>query len=182
MEARGILLSESNEDLLGTLPCKGFYNEIGSATCTTFVFQLPRSDTSERSANDLKVRTLLECISDRNTPQPPLQARLAMALKMAESLRNLHIVGWLHKAIRSENILFCTDQPPTDWKEGTYGPYLAGFGFARAANPTEFSETPQATPEIEIYCHDAIMGPNPKTFRKIFDLYALGILLLEVGI
>jgi hypothetical protein len=181
VEALGMLLSESNDDLLGILPCKGYYNDVGSDRYI-FVFQLPEAEPAGSSVNNVTVRTLLEYISDLKTPQPPLQSRLAMALRVAEALRNLHTVGWLHKAIRSENILFCTNPSATEWNEGTRGPYLAGFGFARAANLTEFSETPQAIPEIEIYCHDAIVGPNPKSFRKIFDLYALGILLLEIGI
>ena len=107
-----------------------------------------------------------------------------MMVRTAEAVRNFHAVGWLHKGINSKNILFVPSATDTDnvFTSARAGPFLAGFGYSRAANVTEFSEIPLTSSEDDFYCHTAVVGPAPKCFRKLFDLYALGLVLLEIAL
>ena len=59
---------------------------------------------------------------------------------------------------------------------------MAGFGYARAANPTEISEIPDSSPDIDIYVHPILLNNKAKSYRKGFNLYALGLVLIESGL
>jgi len=60
-------------------------------------------------------------------------------------------------------------------------PYLVGFEYSRNASPTEISEKMPSSPEEAIYLHPETINDNRPPFRKKFDLYTLGLLLLEIG-
>ena len=176
--ALGILLSKADGQLFANLPFLGLYEDIGSDRYA-FVFRLPQVDIENRMSK--QVVSLLDCFSDKASSKPSLDSRFRIALQISTALRNFHTTGWLHKCLLPENILFTpTNSATVDHTSITQGPFLAGFGFARAANPTEFSEIPLTSPNTDIYCHPAIIGPRPKPFCKAFDLYSLGIILLEV--
>lgn len=182
VEALGLLLNEAHESPLGCLPCAGFFEDIGSDRYA-FVFELPltASGTGDGISRS-ELLSLYAWIGTDKVPKPTLEERIAMATSLVGTVRQLHVIGWLHKAIRSENVLFCYLAGSSPSSKEISGPYLAGFSYARAAQPTEFSERPDADPEVNIYCHPESMGSQPKTFRKGFDMYALGLVLLEIGL
>ena len=62
------------------------------------------------------------------------------------------------------------------------GTYLAGYDYARPDHPDERTEEAVAKPELELYRHPEIQGVTSPKFRKAFDLFALGCVLLEVGL
>ena len=101
-----------------------------------------------------------------------------MALRVAQVVRNFHRTGWLHKGLRSDNILFfdTTDVLATIRSTNFV---LDGFNFARLGAPTEISEQPSADPKHDIYRHPSALGQLLVSFDESMDVYSLGTILLE---
>lgn len=114
--------------------------------------------------------------------KPSLNERLGIAIALAETVLQLHTSGWLHKGIRSNNVLFL-NIGDLKWESSrAAGPYLAGYDYARPDHPDERTEEAPAKPELELYRHPEIQGVTSPKFRKAFDLFALGCVLLEIGL
>jgi len=115
----------------------------------------------------------------------------------------LHSVGWLHKSFRSENVLLFESKDGNSYDLHT--PYVCGFDFSRQDSPTELTENVPSTlierhqdHELSLYRHpdlqvnklarvtnktdDGTHEVNSFRFRKAYDLYSLGIVLLEIGL
>ena len=111
-------------------------------------------------------------------PMPSLTDRIALAHKVAVCVLYLHAVNWLHKAIRSDNILFFSTASSPELSK----PYLSGFNYARPDRPDEITIEDELESWAELYVHPDYQGIGPKcTFRKTFDIYSFGIVLLEIA-
>lgn len=171
---------------------------------------------------------------------PSVTQRVALAHAVANCLLHLHAVNWLHKGLRSRNVLFFrggdSKSPTIDYSR----PYLSGFDFSRPARPDEFTLPPPEDDDLEAdmyrhpctqvtgYHHGLSAAPpciqsssssgsgsgggtdaapprptqgekapaapgmlSPTTavaggqqrqrFRRSFDIYALGVLLVEIA-
>lgn len=168
------LLSLPKDDTFRSLTCKGIVQE---DEAVSFVFNHPNP------TNPSKPRSLLDLFSPSSGIKPPsLTIRIKLALRIAQIIQSFHRVGWLHKNIRSENILFfpsSTEQEPHQLS--LEDPILAGFSFARASSPTEISEQPSADPKRDIYRHPAALGEPSESFNATMDAYSLGTVLLEIA-
>lgn len=130
-EALGLIRSEE----FLTLRCKGIYEDVeNSQFC--FVYELP--SFCQRPLDAKPPPSLLDYIDTRF--KPSVTARVRLAHRLALSVRRLHEEGWLHKGIRSENILLL--KPRQDGPRSLENPQLAGFDFARREGPGEYSEKP----------------------------------------
>lgn len=91
----------------------------------------------------------------------------------------LHAVDWLHKALRSASITFFS---PTKNEADVTKPFISGFEYAR---PDEEGLTTTKTPsdqEWAIYCHPDYQGQEREgNYRRTYDIYSLGIILLEIA-
>lgn len=118
-----------------------------------------------------------------------LNVRVTIALRLARALSSLHVVGWLHKSIRSENIDFFRSQPQHADEAEEAGespaydfsrPHLFGFDTSRpGSDPSEI--TREFRRPNQLYTHPARWGRPKDTFSVLHDAYALGVVLLEVG-
>jgi hypothetical protein len=132
-----------------------------------FVYEKPPSSTPESS---------LVCLFDllSSAPKPPLTDCIALAKSLANSLFYLHSVNWLHKGLRSQNILLLG----AGIRGITYSqPYLTGFDFARPARRDEMTEVPEDNFQYNMYRHPSTQGHGfgpRESFRKSFDIYSLG--------
>jgi hypothetical protein len=112
-----------------------------------------------------------------------LSERYRIAHDLAETVLQLHTAGWLHKAICSDNILF-VERGSLTWENGTvHGPYITGYEYSR--NTFEDTEKFPADPTLELYQHPLSQGSgqvSDVSFRKSFDLYALGCVLVELAL
>ena len=61
-------------------------------------------------------------------------------------------------------------------------PYLAGFDSSRPDHIEEMSTAPRNLQGEEIYRHPDSLGQQRLKYRKGFDIYSLGLLLLEIGL
>ena len=115
----------------------------------------------------------------RKTPKPSLITRVALAQKIAQCLLYLHAVNWLHKGLRSEEILFF---PSSQEELDFVSPYVTGFEHSRRARFKEISTEVPRVGKMEMYRHpDIQVNGLGISYRKTFDIYSLGIVLVEIG-
>lgn len=102
---------------------------------------------------------------------------------LVESVEKLHAVNWLHKGLRSRNVIFF---PPYSGDYDLSQPYLSGFDYSRPENADYWSESPPSMVAEDLYRHPAVQGgPREDSrgfgYQKQHDIYALGIILLEIS-
>ena len=120
--------------------------------------------------------SLLELM--RTTKMPSLTKRKDLASSICQSLMYLHSVNWLHKGIRSGNIIFFVSEGE---KVAFAEPTLSGFEYARPDTSGEATEpTPQYSHE-DIYKHPETMNGVPARSKKSYDIYSLGVVLAEIA-
>ena len=181
-----------------SLPCRGYVKD-HDARRYGYVFDLPIAlDTSmspsmsEPDVSDVApfptVYTLRE-ILDLEAPAPSLNLRVSYAVRLLETLLQLHTSGWLHKKLRSENLLFIQNASSSSYENDLavddLGPsqmYLAGYVYTRADDPAEMTEPLQSELEADLYRHPSTIGRDRLPFRKTFDMFSVGCILLELGL
>ncbi|KAL2795176.1 hypothetical protein BJX66DRAFT_302372 [Aspergillus keveii] len=125
--------------------------------------------------------------------------RFKAALTLAKVLIYLQLASWLHKAIRSDNVVyFATSQERIDFK----WPFLIGFDMSRPNTATEMTEIPAYALGFNLYRHPRVQGVPVDTsggnsgqekegphragtrgrFSALDDIYSFGIILLELGV
>ena len=114
---------------------------------------------------------------------PSLNKRLALGHAIAESLMYLHSVNWLHKGVRSNNILFPSPlgQQSINPMSPGYLPMLSGFDYARPDLPDSMTERASQILEHEVYRHPELTNLTSTRSKKSHDIYSLGIVLIEIG-
>jgi len=120
--------------------------------------------------------------------KPPLGDRFQLALRLAETLLSIHNCGWFHKGLRPDNIGFFTSG-----QKSVRDPFLLGWEYSRSGQKGQCTENVLSwSGEADLYRHpgyDAEHLPENDgdevtregRFRAEFDQYALGCVLLEIG-
>lgn len=122
--------------------------------------------------------SLLKALQIRT--KPTLTHRVALAHKVAQCLLYLHAVNWLHKALRSSNILFF---PLPDTEVDIRSPYITGFDNSRRSRFDEATTQVPRMGRMEVYRHPDTQLDGPTLpYRKTFDIYSLGIILAEIAL
>lgn len=112
-------------------------------------------------------------------PTPSLTERIALAHRISVSVLYLHAVNWLHKGLRSDSIVFFPTKSPRD----VSSPRLSGFEYSRPDKEGETTTGGNVNNWWELYVHPDYQGSGTKgTYRKTFDIYSLGIVLLEIAV
>jgi len=110
---------------------------------------------------------------------------------ISEIVEKLHAVDWLHKGLRSHNVIFF----PADESEGSdddtdrnesiafQHPYISGFDYSRPAQNEDLTEKPPENAAYDLYRHPRVHGSGPKDtpYKKSYDVYSLGVILLEIA-
>jgi hypothetical protein len=150
------------------------------------VFERPVDDNLHTTLPLVSLRELLD-----EESRPRVTDRVSLAHAIARCLLYLHAVNWLHKGLRSHNIVFFrTRTGHVDYAK----PYLSGFDFSRPARPEEMTDTPGDDAEHNFYRHPLAQTSMPdetagqggecgrrERFKKSFDIYSLGVLLVEIS-
>ncbi|KAF2687144.1 hypothetical protein K458DRAFT_186425 [Lentithecium fluviatile CBS 122367] len=187
VKALAALLKENNSTNHFRAPhCLGYFIDSDPDTdedhCRFgLVFEKPTS--AHPSTQPLSLHTLL---TDPKIEMPSLTDRITLMRLLSETLERLHAVNWLHKGLRSSNILFFSDCGPA---EITYAdPYISGFDYSRPALNDDMTEKPPENAASDIYRHPRVQGSGGREgtgtnsgFKKSYDLYSLGIILLEIA-
>ncbi|AEO68903.1 9393ca2d-f443-4918-aa86-b32461bf1327 [Thermothielavioides terrestris] len=142
------------------------------------VFERPLGDGLHATLPPVSLRDLLQTCR-----KPRVTDRIKLAHAISNCLLYLHAVNWLHKGLRSHNILFFrTTSGEVDYAK----PYLSGFDFSRPARADEMTDIPGPGDDVEynLYRHPLAQSTNPEErerFKKSFDIYSLGVLLVEIA-
>lgn len=153
-----------------SLNCSGYLKD-PTTGWYGYVFQFPEQQLSHFSS-------LSETIG-KSAFYPSLGDRMCLAINLFETILQLHTSGWLHKGIRSDNILFFHESLSNF---SISQPYLEGYEYARADNPSDITESPALQQEADLYRHPALLRTNRLPFCKAYDLFALGCVLVEIGL
>ena len=161
-----------------TLHCIGhFEDDMTINRRFGFVYELPKH-TNSKSA-PISLYDLLRDNEDDEKEEPFLGDKFLLALALCKAVYELHLCNWLHKGIRSNNVLFFPRKSKMVLSS-IQSPFLAGFDYSRPDNPAEISEQPNDI-AFDLYRHPEYMsGKTP--YRREFDFYGLGIVLLEIGL
>jgi hypothetical protein len=176
-----------------SLPCKGFVKDQVSKRYG-YIFTLPEpvpgpvqqnavQKQDEPTLQSLELKSLRQLLE--TTSSPALNARLSLVLNLLEALLNLHTSGWLHKELRSSNIILLHNLHADKQVLGNRWPgsmYVAGYVSSRLDNPGEMTEPLESDLEANLYRHPSLLAENRKSFRKSFDLFSIGCTLLEIGL
>jgi serine/threonine protein kinase len=129
-------------------------------------------------------RPLSEVIADPELLNFSLGTRYRLALSLAESVFFLHLTGWLHKSIRTDNILLSGFGPTADHVSyPRLQLHLVGFNTARLDQQGERSEKLDQSPRADLYHHPDYQCANKNDFSysRGYDIYSLGVCLLELA-
>lgn len=118
---------------------------------------------------------------------PLLDTRFQIAHRLARTIARLHDLSWLHKNIRSDNMLFYHHAEGQEHVREDGSPMLPrrwmlyGFEYSR---PLDGKTSLQADGVLErnIYRHPQRWGVPTADFSPAHDWYALGVVLLELGL
>ena len=153
------------------LDCLGFL-DLGESNGFTLLFTFPYSTRNSRHTT----QSLSETLSLQY--QPSLQDKISLAQVIATSLYELHNAGWLHKAICSDNILFFREDNLRSQAE-IREPYLVNFRHSRPDGTVWVSEGPGE--HLDYYHPEYLAKGDGGGFKKIYDYYSVGLVLLEIG-
>lgn len=160
---------EPKPDAFRTLPGIGYTYESLHGHRYGFIHRLP----DQRYGNHFV--PLSDLIRQGKTV--PLDVRLKIAAVLCEALIHLHSVGWLHKSIKSENVVLFSKEPNTN-RDGLphddydfERPYLFGFDVSRPQDAESRLSADFSTKD-NLYRHPDRWG-NPTSFQKHHDLYAM---------
>lgn len=130
------------------------------------------------NGQDVELVSFREVIRGIQAPST-LNARLKIARMLAGSLLYIHAVGWVHKDVRSDNILFAAD---ADGNVNMNEPVLSGFEFSRPALPEEVTTSHQFSKRHDLYRHPDLLRLDNTRSKKSHDIYSLGLVLAEIAL
>ncbi len=181
-----MLKEKPRTDSFRVFDCIGYFED-NSDTRFGLAFRLPNDYNRQKDPVPL---SLLQAISTYPDSIPYLGERFRLAYLLTESVHALHAAGWLHKGISSHNILLMQKKPhpmpssPPQRPVSLENPYFTGFVSSRPDGPNEESEKTAADKKMELYCHRDVQGHDGQAvagYRAIYDIYSLGIVLIEIG-
>ncbi|KAF2112294.1 hypothetical protein BDV96DRAFT_689587 [Lophiotrema nucula] len=162
------------------LPGLGYVHERSSKTLS-LIFELSVV-SGEVSAQAISFTSLSEDMARRK--RVALGDRIQLAASLAQALESFHKVGWVHKSLRSENIVFFSSRKISEDDKlsavDPTHPWLFGFEYSRpedadTALQSDFSVDSNA------YRHPERWGKPLVKFEKYHDVYSLGIILSELA-
>ncbi len=165
---------------LHTLDCLGYFDD---KTRYGLVYRLPTVFQPQAPTSDEAFRTLSSLIDDSNTRTPDLDQRFRLAQTLAIALWSLHSLDWLHKSFCGHNILFLDSQPSSSTDTPSIAtPYVIGFDTSRPDHLSEMTVASRNDNQRDLYRHPDSLGVWRQPYRKSFDIYSLGLVLLEIGL
>lgn len=148
--------------------CVGYFHDSTNARIG-LVSRLPLST----AATPGSIPSLASLLSIKSL-RPRLQSRVRLALALVQTVHRLHLYGWLHKSLRSDNIIFPLGHDSSggsaDSSSVLEDPRVRGFEYSR--RESDFSSVQRQDDHIQnLYRHPARWGLPTERFNRIHDLY-----------
>ena len=155
----------------------GYFDD---SSCSRFGLVFKKPDTVPAQS---RISTLTERFEA--DPYPDLADRISLARAVTQTVYYLHAVDWLHKAIRPQNIVFAARwHDPVQYDS----PLISGFDYSRPAYSLDMTQEPsgESSYDDDFYRHPSVQLCNPQRrsggYRKTYDVYSLGIVLVEIAL
>ncbi|KAH8647084.1 prion-inhibition and propagation-domain-containing protein [Tricladium varicosporioides] len=174
MKCLAVLLMSLSDKSFRSLPCMGYY-PMESNGRHGVVYGTPDNSV------DWTFKSLRDLILEQRLVS--LRRRLAISRAIAETILQLHTAGWMHKSLRSSNIIFLAPRGSGSQEFLKSEPYLVSYDYARpdmAEAAKAFTQMPETTSDEDLYRHPQARGANRETYQKRFDMYALACVLVEL--
>lgn len=172
---------------LNYFPCLGFLEE-SEHFRFAFLFRIPMELSFDSAARLCSLSSYIDNFKKSHAPSrtPQLEERFSLAYNVSQAVLNLHSYGWVHKSIRSPNIILVPHSSDTEGTrlKGNFQkliPYLKGFEFSRPEQGNS-SRSARSDPVTNLYRHPARQDDPTEGFNKEHDLYAVGVVLFEIGV
>ncbi|KAL9122884.1 MAG: hypothetical protein Q9187_000555 [Circinaria calcarea] len=111
--------------------------------------------------------------------RPTLGQRFRIAHDIGRAIQKWHSVGWVHEEICSRNIFIFQNTGSQAWDFSK--PFLGGFQYSR--RETDISDGLEVDDiEKNVYRHPSRHGVPLQRHDALHDIYAYGVLLLEIGL
>ncbi|KAH8801524.1 hypothetical protein F5884DRAFT_862218 [Xylogone sp. PMI_703] len=162
--------------------------------------QILTAGAISRKRMPISLKELLEKRHPSYVERLELGVRFQLAKKFIDAIRMMHCVGWVHKNISSENIIFFAARhmsthgvmgpdPNSPQQIGFDEPLFVGIGDPRLDDTlgephtyylTRGDEIP--TPDLDYYHHPDRRADPLMRYSRSHDIYSIGVVLLEIGI
>ncbi|KFY12130.1 hypothetical protein V492_04071 [Pseudogymnoascus sp. VKM F-4246] len=179
--ARMVHSASARHPDLHTIDCLGYTDDTDQSRFGV-VYDSPASSFS----------TLYSIIASNDHRTPDLGDRFKLAHSLAVSLWSFHSLDWLHKSVCSTNILFFPSAVSDSASKPTVNaalvpdissPVLLGFDSSRPDQVVEMSVASRNPSSLDLHRHpSSLEGIDRKPYCKGFDIYSLGLVLLEIGL
>jgi serine/threonine protein kinase len=172
------LLSSQKDPDFRVLHCLKYSSQISETSARVrLISQIPDSETTPT------IRTLADIYRGIKSDQrPSLGLRFSMCHQLAESLFLLHSVDWVHRALRSDNVLIILPNDDLD-RAALKLAELRICGFEASRPVTDSSLGPYDNQlSRNVYRHPKRWGTPRELFTQVHDVYSLGVILLEIGL
>jgi hypothetical protein len=154
--------------------CLGYIKAIDSDEKPRFGIVYKKPTNSSSGLHTLR-KLLME------VPIPSLSARISLGATLARCVHSFHAVNWMHKGLRSDNIIFLAASPE---KVDLKSIYVSGFELSRPGNMPQMTERPVINPLHDIYRHPNTQAgqSDGNSYQKSYDIYSLGVVLIEIAL
>lgn len=181
----------------GTLTCLGYFED-PSQPRFGLVFQLPSfvysgASDAHKPVDELRPVTLLSVLQtgskslhNSNSATPPLEDRFRLAFTLGSTFNKFHGDDFVHKDVNSSNILVFRKNKRQSANSRALQYALRSPSICSFDLFSDYDIEPARTmPPLNIYRHPEdpkFTGEKNKAYGPQFDLYSLGLILLEVGL
>lgn len=169
--------------LLPYLACKWNYADHSWPTLD-IIYRYPPS--SDQGLIPQTLRSVLPHEGDPEEdihPNQPLNVRLRLARQIASAVFSVHATALVHKNIRPETILLFGDSCQTPYADDRLGDaFLVGFGKSRDTKGETVGTNFLDAWDVRMYHPPARNGIAPTKYATLHDIYALGVVLLQIGL
>jgi hypothetical protein len=168
-------LSQADPGTMGILKCLG-YSQEPRRNRFALHFAYPEHRSNPRSLQSL----MMDEQNRRIGLVHSMSDRLRLAKSLAAAVFYVHAGGFVHKQINSTNVIVFED-PSHPFPYHIGQPYLAGFDAVRKADAASVLFRVEDW-KSNIYLHPDRHRLQPNDYFKMeYDIYSLGIVLLEIA-
>lgn len=145
-----------------------------SRHCWWLVFELDQTAKGARKHDELP--NLRELLKPDLKQRPALEARHLLAFEISRTFHQLYSSSWMHKSIRSSNIVFNT--------QSISEPLVCGFDYSRLETEAQTIDKSRSNGDIHfaMYRHPNYQGEAAQGYKIQYDIYSLGLVLFEIGL
>ncbi|PMD31611.1 hypothetical protein L207DRAFT_519377 [Hyaloscypha variabilis F] len=172
-------------DCLGYTTAHGHSPDGSTHDLIGYVYRYP--EFASQQSPPISLRDILGQAYASDDPKvPSLDTRFKLARSLSIALYQLQCAGWVHRKISSYNVVFFKDGVTKE--VDLSHPFLTGWQYSRPDDERRGIPSEQGSEgvgDLDMYVHRKrlVYGGQEKfpRFRKSFDIYSLGIILMEIA-